>query len=1645
MTEPVTGEKLKSVFISYARRGGSVMAETLWNRLTEVGFSVWRDIEEIELGEVWYREIREGIENCATLILCLTAEAIKSEIVLQEWTYARKLGKRIISIKDENLNVSDIPLVFAKFNWINDLERDWARFIIQLETPYIPKPYQREESLSDTNKPEHVPRPALMNAIKQRLLERKSPPKSNDNRKPPMLIALIGSGGQGKTTLAKDVLADKTVRMMFDAGYALREVEFGTEFNTDDVKDIYAKKQKKLGDLICALSGHPQSTLMDIEGLRRQLYEIINNDFCLILLDNVWDAAHIEDFLVDGERHVYLITTRSHEVAQQLGIPPHLRISVGDMTETEAVKVLSHNFSLQEVTPLTENFRALARQLSCHPLLLKLGRVMIQQTMSHREPSLEAALLMTETLYRERGITGLDRENDIQVSVELSIDALEKALREKFFSFAILKENTAVPLAVFALYWGGDVQQAVDICIALHNRSLLTYEFDMIKFHDVLFSYLKVHAPDHKLLHKRYLDALNPERRLPWHTLSADAKARNYVEDRLVYHLEQAGDIDAIHSLFESEQWANKRDLFGLFRDYRHAKRLATDDATRIRYLFFDEAIQKQYPDVPSEVVIELIRRRLLGDEAAGVLIQSIKGMSGDNTAKLKTYVEAVPNLREDVRPEVLADALKFLKSESLPPEVAASAIQDLIGMLPPKTDLTDWLTVYWNTLLKIDTRDARNPYINHVLSLDLTETQKKFLLTTSLELLKGDDYDRVSDDNIKVCIAVLETLLIDYSPTTRDAAWQRVIDMLSKMSTYSSRENLWVRLLPLLPRHLQDACGEMVWEVLRDLMQWERHEFFEDIFVPLIKYLPVHRIDEALKRANKESDFWRDLARSHLLSLQRNKGISQSEEKIEEIQLETEHYQEYSSLAHFIGRIEALLMDDAAKHYDQYQYLWNNFVRYVHSTTKDDINEFDVFAGYFPPEILIRLWDISFLLVPNKHLLGLTGLIPYVDLERARELFWLRMENDFKGEYYPMYLSKILARFAKRLTSTEKLQLWDDIMGKFGDTQDWQRQFPIVELYGQLSAEHQQLKAEQVRTFINNISDDSSRVRLICEYIKENAIENNKILWWIALENSLKQKNSSMGGVIGLLPFFYSMFDETELNKLKAIDWDSEAWKRDRLFDGLVNSIDDFYSGLGLFILNAPQDFVERIIPIYISYGHCPALIALAAATRLSDEKRERYIRGSVEKYREDGQHMEELYRLPIFLKSFSKKDVLGLWSEICELYKSAEEKFKYQKFLEYFTQIFPSPKLLEIGRMALRNEAPTEKPDLLLQSIVKLLTPNDTVIAIQLWREIEEYEKTLKSSYEAREYRTARMMLIPLLPDEILFQSIKAKPMLSDGAERANSFTYRLDRYFREPLLGSEKYGSQLAETVNRLKMKGYDFYATAFGFFLFISTSLSYLTLPLIFLYQVSGRFLKIAMVAIVKFLRLDAVAKIYVSQLDELGKVLSEKYVSENNRGYNDYKYYPLHIKIILLIIGAPYVFIIFISETTKIIADRWNHFKECNYYRGVYSVRDKIWRFIFKCQDAFGSLFISYDYRHHISFYSIPRKRAREILESMIAKKEPAVGFAERRSLLQRLGGWRLRHKAGKAYHDSVTWWDAATRRTLVDIKAEQFDASLSRD
>lgn len=87
-----------SIFLSYARKDGSDAARYLRGDLTQMGVSVWRDVEEMRGGLVWRQQIGEALAAVDAVLVLLTPGAVASETVTWEWQTALALGRRVIPL-----------------------------------------------------------------------------------------------------------------------------------------------------------------------------------------------------------------------------------------------------------------------------------------------------------------------------------------------------------------------------------------------------------------------------------------------------------------------------------------------------------------------------------------------------------------------------------------------------------------------------------------------------------------------------------------------------------------------------------------------------------------------------------------------------------------------------------------------------------------------------------------------------------------------------------------------------------------------------------------------------------------------------------------------------------------------------------------------------------------------------------------------------------------------------------------------------------------------------------------------------------------------------------------------------------------------------------------------------------------------------------------------------------------------------------------------------------------------------------------------------------------------------------------------------------------------------------------------------------
>jgi len=117
-----------AVFISYSRKDIDV-AHQLAQDLEKAGFEAWWDISDLKGGDAWIRTIQAALKASKYFIVVLSPDAVESEWVEKEYTYAIGLGLRIIPILYKKC---EVPMAFANIQYIDFRGKRYERGLQEL-------------------------------------------------------------------------------------------------------------------------------------------------------------------------------------------------------------------------------------------------------------------------------------------------------------------------------------------------------------------------------------------------------------------------------------------------------------------------------------------------------------------------------------------------------------------------------------------------------------------------------------------------------------------------------------------------------------------------------------------------------------------------------------------------------------------------------------------------------------------------------------------------------------------------------------------------------------------------------------------------------------------------------------------------------------------------------------------------------------------------------------------------------------------------------------------------------------------------------------------------------------------------------------------------------------------------------------------------------------------------------------------------------------------------------------------------------------------------------------------------------------------------------------------------------------------------
>ena len=411
-----------------------------------------------------------------------------------------------------------------------------------------------------------VERPDALNAVKAKLLK--------EDEQTLVVSAISGLGGLGKSVLATALVLDPAVQDRFADG-----ILWVTLGQRPDLLTL-------LGDWIRQLDKSRESySANTVEASSRYLGNLLAERRMLLVVDDVWNAAHVEWFRVGGRLCRVLVTTREAVIAGAE------RYSLDLMSPQEALALVRGELGPKWSAEMEEPALAFARLLGYLPLAVRL--MAVQVTRGRKWETLRKAFLNETKRLRALDYPGVrlaelseeeQRQYSLRACFGLSLDRLKEDSLEYFERFVwlgVLPEDVTIQQRMAMTLWDVEDWEAEETLLTLYERSFLTSgvrtfeEEPTYRIHDLMHDMarnlveqgalnLSIQNPKSKiqnlpLAHQQLLEryrANAPDRR--WPSLPPDG----YIHRHLTWHMEQANWINEIHTLMEMSDEQGRNDWF---------------------------------------------------------------------------------------------------------------------------------------------------------------------------------------------------------------------------------------------------------------------------------------------------------------------------------------------------------------------------------------------------------------------------------------------------------------------------------------------------------------------------------------------------------------------------------------------------------------------------------------------------------------------------------------------------------------------------------------------------------------------------------------------------------------------------------------------------------------------------------------------------------------------------------------------------------------------------------------------------------------------------------------------------------------------------------------------------------------------------
>jgi len=584
--------KKPSVFISYARADAKEFAKRLHDDLHTHEIDVWLDQGDMASGNTFIDEITHAIKDADYFLLIFTPGAIKSQYCQDEWKRALEYYKPIIPIlrigtyndlpKEANIYLHDAPDFTSDALYETSLEK----LLFQLRkpprpagsiygVPHLPRNYLHREQ-------EIIPVREALTQYKTTVLSRVS-----------KRVGIQGMGGIGKSVITNALARDYVIRRSFPDG--IFWLHFGTE---PDLRENWRRLREWLeggstyfNDKLEAVNFFEQATA---------------NRECLIILDDVWASEHVEAFMRLGEQTRVVVSSRDGRVLDEIDADSY---NLSLLSDAESAQLLAQYAAIDN-HQMPQAAKGILQLCGNLPLALAMIGAMVRGKSETYWEDAFNALKDADLEEISARFPDYSHYPNLFAAIEISIQALDSDLRNKYQDFAIFSEDSLIPEDVLVTFWkplkGRQIRKMI---LELVERNLLQRASDnALTIHDLLLAYIRREIRDIGEKHNHLLDQYNPDD-LPWDQIEDDG----YLHDNLIYHLIHASRRQQVMDLFSSPHWLNAREVVEIpyyhkyLNDIQKAKEIYTttdnnDIPARITLSFVELSVRRIFDGVPEEL-----------------------------------------------------------------------------------------------------------------------------------------------------------------------------------------------------------------------------------------------------------------------------------------------------------------------------------------------------------------------------------------------------------------------------------------------------------------------------------------------------------------------------------------------------------------------------------------------------------------------------------------------------------------------------------------------------------------------------------------------------------------------------------------------------------------------------------------------------------------------------------------------------------------------------------------------------------------------------------------------------------------------------------------------------------------------------------